>query len=56
MRTMFNKAIRDGKLEKNPTRGVKFLRENNERDRVLSPDEWELIRVLAMVCSYFDCL
>jgi integrase len=41
MRTMFNKAIRDGKLQKNPTRGVKFLRENNERDRVLSSEELE---------------
>jgi integrase len=41
MRTMFNKAIRDGKLEKNPARGVKFLRENNERDRVLTSEEWE---------------
>jgi integrase len=41
MRTMFNKAIRDGKLEKNPTVGVKFLRENNERERVLSSEEWE---------------
>jgi len=41
MRTMFNKAIRDGKLEKTPVRGVKFLKENNERERVLSPDEWE---------------
>jgi integrase len=41
LRTMFNKAIRDGKLEKNPTKGVRFLRENNERDRVLSFEEWE---------------
>jgi integrase len=41
LRTMFNKAIRDGKLEKNPTRGVKFLKENNERDRVLISEEWE---------------
>jgi integrase len=40
LRTMFNKAIRDGKLEKNPTMGVKFLRENNERERVLSSEEW----------------
>lgn len=41
LKTMFNKAIRDGKLEKNPMRGVKLLQENNERDRVLSPEEWE---------------
>lgn len=41
LKTLFNKAIRDGKLEKNPMRGVKLLAENNERDRVLSSDEWE---------------
>jgi integrase len=41
LKTMFNKAIRDGKLDKNPTRGVRFLKENNERERVLSPEEWE---------------
>jgi integrase len=41
LKTMFNKAIRDGKLEKNPMRGVKLLPENNERDRVLSIEEWE---------------
>jgi len=40
-RTMFNKAIRDSKLDKNPTRGVKLLRENNERERVLSFEDWE---------------
>jgi len=40
LKAMFNKAIRDEKLEKNPTRGVKFLRENNQRERVLSPEEW----------------
>jgi integrase len=40
LRTIFNKAILDGKLERNPTRGVKLLREKNERDRVLSSHEW----------------
>ncbi len=44
LKTMFNKAIRDGKLEKNPMRGVKLLPENNERDRVLSPKEWDKYR------------
>jgi integrase len=39
-KTMFNKAIRDGKLDTNPTRGIKLLKENNERDRVLSFEEW----------------
>jgi integrase len=38
---MFNKAIKDEKLERNPTKGVKLLRENNERERVLSSEEWE---------------
>jgi hypothetical protein len=41
LRTMFNKAIRDGKLDKNPTRGVKLLKENTERERVLSSGDWE---------------
>jgi len=41
LKTMFNKAIRDGKLEKNPVKGVKHLRENNEREKMLSPEEWE---------------
>jgi integrase len=41
LKTIFNKAIRDGKLEKNPVKGVKHLKENNERERVLSPEEWE---------------
>jgi len=41
LKTMFNKAIRDEKLEKNPVKGVKHLKENNERERVLSPEEWE---------------
>lgn len=41
LKTLFNKAVRDGKLEKTPMRGVKLLVENNERDRVLSIEEWE---------------
>jgi integrase len=41
LRAIFNKAILDGKLERNPTRGVKLLREKNERERVLSFHEWE---------------
>ena len=41
LKTMFNKAIRDEKVEKNPMRGVKLLAENNERERVLSAEEWE---------------
>ena len=41
LKTIFNKAIRDGKIATNPVRGVKLLRENNERQRVLSSEEWE---------------
>ena len=41
LKTMFNKAIRDGKLEKNPLKGIKHLKENNERERILSAEEWE---------------
>lgn len=44
-KTIFNKAISNGKAERNPTKGVKQLKENNERDRVLSPEEF--IRLLA---------
>ncbi|MBW1992357.1 MAG: site-specific integrase [Deltaproteobacteria bacterium] len=40
LKTIFNKAIRDGKAERNPTKGVKLLREHNKRDRVLSPEEY----------------
>jgi hypothetical protein len=35
-RTIFSKAIKNGKAERNPTQGVKLLKENNERNRVLT--------------------
>jgi integrase len=41
--TMFSKAIKNGKAEKNPACGVSLLRENNVRDRILSPDEYTLL-------------
>ncbi len=41
MKTMFSKAIQNNKLERNPLKGVKLLKENNERERVLSVEEWE---------------
>jgi integrase len=44
-KTIFNKAIKNGKAERNPAQGVKLLKENNERDRILSPEEY--IRLLA---------
>ncbi len=40
LKTIFNKAIKNGKAERNPAQGVKLLKENNERDRILSPDEY----------------
>ena len=45
LKTIFNKALRNGKAEHNPALGVKLLKENNERDRILSPEEY--IRLLA---------
>ena len=41
MRHMFNLAVREGKAEKNPVNGVRFEKENNKRDRVLSSDEFQ---------------
>jgi integrase len=41
--TIFKKAIKNGKAEKNPAQGVKLLKENNERDRLLSPEEYMLL-------------
>ncbi|MBM4284353.1 MAG: site-specific integrase [Deltaproteobacteria bacterium] len=40
LKTIFSKAVRNGKAERNPAQGVKLLKENNERDRVLSPEEY----------------
>ena len=40
LKSIFNKAILNDKAERNPTRGVKMLPENNERDRVLSLEEY----------------
>jgi integrase len=40
LKTIFNKAIKDDKAERNPCQGVKMLKENNERDRVLSTKEY----------------
>jgi len=48
LKTIFSKAIKNGKAESNPAQGVKLLKENNERDRILSPEEYT--RLLAQ-CS-----
>ncbi|MEW6386312.1 MAG: tyrosine-type recombinase/integrase [Thermodesulfobacteriota bacterium] len=45
LKVIFNKAVRNGRAEKNPAFGVKPLKENNIRDRVLSIEEYE--RLLA---------
>jgi integrase len=40
LKVIFNRAVNNGRAENNPTKGVKLLKENNERDRILSPDEY----------------
>ncbi|MBM4288951.1 MAG: hypothetical protein FJ135_12570 [Deltaproteobacteria bacterium] len=45
LKTVFNKGIRNEKAERNPAQLVRLLKENNERNRLLSPDEY--IRLLA---------
>lgn len=50
LKTVFNKAVKNGKAERNPTQAVKFLKENNVRDRVLSADEFT--RLLAHCPAY----
>lgn len=45
LKTIFSKGVKNGKAEKNPTQGVKMLKENNERDRILSPEEYARLLV-----------
>jgi site-specific recombinase XerD len=40
LKTISSKAVKNGKAERNPVQGVKLLRENNERDRILSSEEY----------------
>lgn len=40
LKTIFNKAIKNDKSERNPAQGVKLLKENNERNRILSREEY----------------
>jgi integrase len=40
LKSIFNKAMRNDKAERNPAQGAKQLKENNERDRVLSQEEY----------------
>jgi integrase len=39
LKAMFNMAIRDGKADNNPVKGVKFFREDNKKERILAPEE-----------------
>jgi integrase len=45
LKTIFSKAVKNEKAERNPAQGLKMLKENNERDRVLTQEEYE--RLLA---------
>ena len=40
LKTIFSKALKNGKADRNPVVGVRQLKENNERDRILSPEEF----------------
>jgi len=45
LKTIFNKAVKDNRADRNPCQGVKMLKENNERDRVLTPEEYARLLV-----------
>jgi integrase len=40
LKTIFSKAVKNRKIEYNPTTAISQLKENNERNRVLSIEEW----------------
>jgi integrase len=44
LKHLFSYALREGWLERNPVRLVKLEKENNARDRVLSPGEFERLQ------------
>lgn len=39
LKAFFNMAIRDGKADVNPVKEVKFFREDNKKERILTPEE-----------------
>ncbi len=39
LKAMFNMTIRDGKTDVNPVKDVKFFREDNKKERILTPEE-----------------
>ncbi len=44
LKHMFSYAIREGWQDRNPVRKVKFEKENNVRDRVLEPEEFDWLQ------------
>jgi integrase len=44
LKRVYNLAIRDDMVEKNPCWKVPFLPERNTRDRIVSPDEFEMLK------------
>ncbi len=41
LKTIFSKALKDGKIERNPTSAIRQFKECSERNRILSPEEWK---------------
>jgi integrase len=39
LKAFFNMAIRDGKVDTNPVKDVKFFKEDNKKERILTPEE-----------------
>ena len=39
LKAFFNMAIRDGKTDVNPVKEVKFFKEDNKKERILTPEE-----------------
>jgi integrase len=42
---MFNMSIRDGKVDVNPVKDVKFFKEDNKKERILTPEEIQRLLV-----------
>lgn len=53
-KTISAKGIKNDKVEKNPAQGLKLLKENNERNRILSPDEY--IRLVALCPPHIESI
>lgn len=44
LKAMFSLAVGEGWIARNPVSLVNFAKENNARDRVLDPEEFELLQ------------